>query len=299
MKIAFDKNEVIARYKVIMGNEIRIRPNHKAKRRFYFFDGCGDVTEAAEEIYNAARRVFEAAQLAFVSRSYNHSYGLCDSEIVYESVAAHTNLMTAIATEALDFHYGNDPNLCSLKNHGKTSDGYSYREVIEAIRLHDLPENVIGDLPDNGSHDEDEKHVHEEKYFTSYFNTYPKRAAALKQNVSELLAGMEEKSTSTGKLLYLSDKLSALIVTLYLDSSGDWPMISADSPYVSDKDRQEIAMCDFSYNHKSKASEMWAIDFFEMRELVKYDDDFFFTALLVMATLIVNGRWYSWREKRY
>ena len=54
--------------------------------------------------------------------------------------------------------------------------------------------------------------------------------------------------------------------------------------------------------HKSgfyKASEMWTIDHLKIRELIRLDDDGFFTALIVMYTLMVNGKWYSWREKDY
>ena len=44
---------------------------------------------------------------------------------------------------------------------------------------------------------------------------------------------------------------------------------------------------------------MWAVDFFKMRKFNELDGSGFFTAIIVMYTLIVKGHWYTWREKDY
>ena len=110
---------------------------------------------------------------------------------------------------------------------------------------------------------------------------------------------MQMKDSMTGKMIFLSDKLAALFITLCLDDLGKSPMMALDSFYASKRDKGEMLMCDHSFKGRHKASEMWAIDFFKMRKIVDLDDTFFFTAMIVMATLIVNGRWYNWREADY
>ena len=291
MKEKLTQQDIFAKYQEIMSKEIGLRSEHRAKLASFLADGCGDVTKCTEEIYDIVWRIFETARSSTVSRSYNVSYNLTKLDYTLESVGAHTNLVTEIATEALDFHYG---------GFSRTCDGYTYRDVIEAVRLHDLPENEMGDLADNGSRDESEKHFHELKYLRAYLDTYPNHVRVVKKNAWKLLDNMEKQDSPTGKLIYLSDKIAALLVTLCLDSLDLSPIILEDSPYASDRDRQEMAMCDFGSNlHAHRASEMWAVDFFVMRNLVRFDEDFFFTAILVMGTLMVNGIWYSWREKMY
>ena len=300
MKTSIIRRDIFDRFRVIMGKEIAIRSNHRHLHHLHLFDYPGDVMKNAEDIYHAVWRIFETTRASFVPRSYNLSYNLTDSNIVYESVAAHTNMVIAIATEALDFLYDGDFGILIKKGRGKTVDGYSYREIMEAIRLHDLPENITGDLPDNGGRDEDEKRFQEAKYLKDYLDTYPDMANTTRSSALDLLGHMDNRDTATGKLIYLSDKVAALMVTLCLDYLEKPPMISKDSIYASERDHQEMEMCDFSLDqHVFKASEMWAIDFFVIRELVKFDEDFFFTALIVMATLMVNDKWYSWREKMY
>ena len=171
---------------------------------------------------------------------------------------------------------------------------------MEVVRLHDMAENVTGDLPDNGNRDEQRKNRHELRYLKDYLEVFSGKGKDLRIKISRLFQEMQNQTSPTGKMIYLADKVAALIITLCLDHLGHPPMILEDSDYASERDRQEMTMCDFCSDfHAYKASEMWAVDFFVMRDLVRFDEDFFFTAILVMATLMVNGKWYSWREKMY
>ncbi|MBO7657330.1 HD domain-containing protein [Candidatus Saccharibacteria bacterium] len=249
----------------------------------------------AEKVYNMTWQILEATKSEFVSRSYNSRYGLCNDEMVFESVAAHTNLATYILDLALDVFYRVHLGLDELV----TFDGYKHREMIEAIRVHDLGENEIGDIPDNGDRDNAEKDSLEMEYFERFMAKYPAERDEFKNNVLKLLGEMQTLSSFDGRLIYMSDKISALLVTLCLDSMGKSPMMKDISPHASARDVEEMKICDYSANRARKASEMWAIDFFKMRRLNQYDDTTFFTAIIVMATLMVNGTWYKWREKDY
>lgn len=60
-----------------------------------------------------------------------------------------------------------------------------------------------------------------------------------------------------------------------------------------------MKMCERVTDYAYKASEMWTIDYLKIRKIVDLDTSFFFTAIVVMATLLVNKKWYDWREKDY
>lgn len=288
-----NKYEIFQSYQAIMREEIRIRGMKNWMIHYK------KVVDEPEIFYNMVWRIFEVTKLGFLPRSYNKPYGLSDTEFIYESVGSHTNLALSILEQAITFQFGEQfSRYHDLPFY--TPDGYSYRDMIECMSMHDLAENEIGDIPDNGAMDEEEKDKLEYKYFRDYIESYPGDQVTRRSNLLALFRSMQRHDSATGNLLYLSDKMAALIVTLCLDSIGKSPMIGKDSEYLSARDCVEMGMCDFTAEDgKCKASEMWAIDFFEMRHIVDLDKSFFFTALIVMATLMVNGRWYDWRTKIY
>ena len=259
----------------------------------------GEIVYRPELFHDLALRALDVAKSSFVPRGYNGPYGLSDADFFFESVGAHANLTVEVITQALDTIYdvsfGN--NMFFSRISTVTIDGYTYREVVEVARLHDLPENETGDIPDHGSRDEELKMATEFDYIERHLSNYPDKEFS--ERVLKLFNEMQMLSSPTGILLYLADKVAALIVTLALDRAGHSPMISPDGSYLTERDIQEIEMCDRSYDGKYKASEMWAIDYFKIRDIVRLDKDMFFTALIVATTLVVNGRWYGWREKDY
>lgn len=280
-------DEILNKYKEIM----------KAERKINRVPELGVPQMTPQEVYYMTCRILEVTKSEFVSRSYNSRYGLSSDEIVFESVAAHTNLASYILDLALDTIYAKKSETPGF--FWRTFNGYTHREMIEAMRVHDLGENEIGDIPDNGDRDNEEKDSAEMEYFEKFMASYPPEQSESRDKVLRLLYEMQHQSSFDGRLVYLSDKISALIVTLCLDWMGYPPMMKDISPYASSRDILEMKLCDYSANRAHKASEMWVIDFFKMRELNRFDETTFFTSLIVMTTLVVNGRWYNWREKDY
>lgn len=249
----------------------------------------------AEEMYGVARQILEFAKAGTVPRSYVSRYGLTRDRgktIAYESDGAHTNLMSAIVDRALRFRYGILPQF--------TEDGHAYHSVMEAVRRHDLPENDTGDIPDDGNRDEEAK-IRAEREFQAEFAGYSaNQETRTDRGVAHLLHEMEGRTSPTGKLLYLADKVSAVIIVLTYDQLGRPPLRRLTDSYLTDRDRQEIALCDSAFGGDAYlASEMWTIDYFQGRSLVEYDDTGWFTALVVAATLLVRQDWYRWREEHY
>lgn len=290
-KINLDR--IFSNYLLVLDKERELRMSH-----YPLADWSDYRFDLAAEVYYAVWRIFEVARSSFVSRSYNTRYNLCKDDEVFESVGAHTNLASTILDQALGFYY--ESELCILE--GKRVfdiEGYSHRDFIEAIRVHDLAENEMGDIPDNGNRDEEKKDRFEMSYFRHFLDTYPIGDNIMKRRVIKLLGEMQNQSSIAGRLVYLADKTAALFVTLCLDKIGKSPLMNLTSPYASVRDRREMAMCDVSVNGAYKASEMWAIDFFKERKIIRFDETMIFTKMIIMATLMVNKRWYLWRERDY
>ncbi|MDO4508274.1 MAG: HD domain-containing protein [Candidatus Saccharibacteria bacterium] len=284
-----DRTEMFIEYRRIMENELRLS-GRKA---------LGVAIPESKEVYDAAWRIMEVAKSSFLQRSYIARYGIGTETEANESVGSHTNLVLALVDMALAYEYGPDFGF-ARSGWPTTMDGYSYREIMEVVRIHDLPENVMGDIPDDGARDDAAKAAVEEEYVKEYTRRYTFRERDFKKQVQMLFQNMENRSTPTGRLLFAADKTAALIITLTYDMVGKSPLMAINDKDATERDKAEMAICDFkTEDGKCKASEMWAIDHFQIRNNADFDDSGFFRALAVMYTLMVNGRWYDWREKDY
>ena len=221
-------------------------------------------------------------------------------DIAYESVSAHTNLVKALVDRALAYCYDSDFH--------RTKDGYTYREIMAVIERHDLPENILGDIADNGERPDTELANIERLYQRQFAGFSPMFEEEFERNVSNLYRDYEEKRGHTGKLIYGADKLAAILVTLGYDSIGKSPVLSSAREDASAKEKRAMELCQYREHHVGgptgeyylcRASEMWTIDYLKYRELQQYDETGLFTACLIMETLIVNEEWYSWREESY
>lgn len=238
---------------------------------------------------NVTHRIMEIAKNATILRCGNNIGHLTDLRNAYESDSAHTNLVRALVNYAFDFVYG----------WSKDSPTYTRREVDEAILIHDLPENDTGDMPDNGTRDERQKLKEDNQYYDSFLGLYDSSEAKACSHIKRLLKEMEEKSSEEGRILYLADKAAAIIMMLCYDNLGLYPYACPDDRDISEINRAEMKFCDIKYRGGHLLSEVWTNDFLFARELTRYDDTGFFTALIIMSTLHVRGKWYEWREKQY
>lgn len=253
------------------------------------------VPISPEELYNTMWQLTEFASLSLVPRSYNTRYLLTSDSTSYESVAGHTFLMGKIMDTELLFLYG--PNFkCTI-------DGFTYYEVAEAIRRHDLPENVIGDKADNGNRDNKNLANIENRYWRDFSRHSPSREIDSEKKIRFLLQDQNSTfSTTTGKSIHAADKASAVFMNLCLEEKGHPPIMHLDHFDASEEERRQMQRCErhiefddlvFCY-----ASEMWTMSFFD-RGTYKMDYKRYFTALIIMKTIAVTGKWYSWREENH
>ena len=269
-------------FRWILCNELKlIGVSREASHRL--FDEGYSITKAA-------KRMLEVTRNSTVLRFGNLAAHLTEDSMAFESDGAHTNLVRALVDLAIDFNYGCDfDGLC-----------YSRRIFGEAVLLHDLPENVTGDTPDNRLRDAAEKRKLEDEYFDEVWSTYGAVYYRQRRLVELLREEMEEKSTEEGRLLYMADKLAAILMMLCYDFMGKTPSVAFGSDYLNGVNKAESDLCERrTPDGKILLSELWSVDFLRGRRLNQYDDSGFYTALLVATTLYASGKWYQWRENQY
>ncbi len=283
--------ELMKEYQRVLREEFRLRTDNIDDNLDF-----GMLILDAPEIKNLTWRILETAKSSTVPRSYVKKYHMSLGELGFESVGAHTNLVVQLVTSSLRYiqnqAYGPVPMF----------DGFSLFEIIEAVQLHDLAENETGDIPDDGARDEKEKQAVEAKYFRHYTLTYPDSEILFQDHVLELLDQFEKKSTTLGRLIYSADKIAATLIALVYDKTSTPPIVPVDDQNLSPRDRETIKICEIEGRDQPffiHASEMWTADYLCGRKLCEYDDFGFFTAILVMATLMYHDKWYEWREEDY
>lgn len=253
------------------------------------------VPISPKELYNIMIQLTHFASLSLVPRSYNTRYLLTADPRTYESVASHTLLAREMITKALNFFY--EPNF------KRTKDGFTYYEISEAICRHDLPENETGDKPDNGDRDNESLALKETEYWDRHSSYSPSRESGTEEHISFLLQDQNSQPTTvTGGQIHATDKASAIFMNLCLEEKGMPPIMYVDSSIASEQERNQMSRCErhleldgFQFCY---ASEMWTIGYFD-KGIDKMDREYFFTALVIMKTIAVAGKWYDQYGKKH
>lgn len=283
-----DHKDLLEKYNQIIANEEKILNGYKAPL-------------SATHVLGIVEQLECIAQSGTNPRCIDTRYGtLSPSALTCESVSAHTNLVKAIVDRVLSYCYGSDFD--------KTEDGYTHREIMAVIERHDLAENIIGDIADNGTRPDNELARIEHAYLRQYASVSPLYEAKFEKKVKTLYEDYELKSSPTGELIYGADKLAAILAALKYDSMDAPRTMSSTFEGASDMERTAMEHCQYREYHVGgpagdyylcKASEMWTFIGLKFQELHKYDASGMLIAILVMESLIVNGEWYEWREKDY
>lgn len=251
------------------------------------------IINNAGEFLNITSQILEIGYLALVPRIYITRYNMAKDYSAFESVSAHTLLVQTMVDRALALKYS--------PGFKRTTDRFSYREIMEAIRRHDLPEIVIGDQSDNGTRDDKGLAKEEHQYWRFFSKLSPKREMDFEKKVNSLLLDMQKQHSTTGRMLYTADKAALIIMALCCDYKKIGPTMHLNDLTASANEIADMHTCDnCNKSGYFNGSEMWTVDFLRTRKLYQYDDNGFFTALIVMATLATHhNKWYHWREQDY
>ena len=279
---------ITSQYEEIIKKELTLKASQHT-RNVIDIDSFFILQFPEEQIKGTALRLLEIAKNSTVLRCGNVLGHLTNDTIAYESDGAHTNLVRAMVKYAMDFIYG----------WGANSPNFYREEIDEAALIHDLPENITGDIPDNRNRDEAKKVQTESAYIEEFMKKAKPRKPMHAHQVKKLLRQMEDKSTTEGRILYCADKLSAIIMMLVLDHLELFPYAFPGEKSISKISDEELSFCTKRLDGSVLLSDAWTIDFLHGRKLNQYDDYSFFTAILIMTTLLVKGEWYDWRYKQY
>ena len=285
--IMHDKSELEASYKRIMQEESAMQ-NDRMPYIWSFEEAC-----------NTALQLEQIALNSLVDRSYNSIYHLHGGVASFESDGAHTNFVDSLAFACIRRHYG--PNIFILDE----TRGITTEHVHEAIKRHDLEENRTGDCPDSSDEKDrlEAKFEREVIYQREYCQLSPSRNSEFDEKVNLLLDEMRHQSSELGKIIYVADKIAAVLFLLTLQKTGRDAYRTIRETNLTDRDKREIYTIagevePFFLQH-FLGSEMWTVDYLSERNIARYDTTGFYTSILVAYTLIVRGEWYEWRERQY
>lgn len=254
---------------------------------------CVTGLNDAEFFFRVAMRVLEISENSTVIRCGGSMGHLTDEPIAYESDGGHTNLVRSLMQYFLDYVYG----------WGVEPPIHTRRVIDEGLLQHDLPENETGDRPDNNPLTRATREKFEHEYlvrFNGKLYNVEEDAPYNTTNIMRFHRSMRKKDSLEGRGGYLADKTAAIFAELSLERIGVFPYAYPHDPKITDINRREMQYCELRFNGGYLLSELWTADFLRERTLTQYDDTGFFTALVVMSTLIVRGgNWYNWRKLQY
>ena len=100
--------------------------------------------------------------------------------------------------------------------YGAWMPGVNFAHESEAAKLHDVPENLLGDIPHNGEGDRNEKNRVEEKLMQRYLKFYPSETRR------RILRTMEPFYRDKG-FLFVMDKLAFVMTIGWYELKGSRP----------------------------------------------------------------------------
>ena len=309
-ELCFDEDEFLRIYR----EETAIALKHNASffRRGLPIDANSATVKAfITDIKKVVNFVYNTAYQAISPRYVAVRSGDTKLTTIPESIGGHTLIMTPIYLGLRDV----------LKNHYFSTPEEVF---LEAIRIHDLPENKFSDIPDNGcsEHDKGNKEYLEREQMLKYREFIPKYKRQIFDAAMKLLDSKATLETIDARIFYLTDKIAAILLPLTghhnyvstvtsqeninpsLVSEEYYPRIYFDYTNVdklASREREELKIIRGTRKPTIPvpAYELWSADFLAVRKMTAYDDYGYFTALIVAYTLACTGEWYSWREAMY
>lgn len=164
-------------------------------------------------------------------------------------------------------------------------------KVLQCLAIHELGENEGGDIPDDGTRDEQKKDAEELEYVKKYLSNWHEVHA---NQVLSAFIEMQQKSTELGRFIYCIDKTEALLQNLIYESEGRPATFSAkleSTGFLSDRDREEMKIAD-----SDKTSDGWAWGFRNRYGNIEYFDIFF--NIVRAAVCDVRGKDFDWLDAK-
>ena len=163
-------------------------------------------------------------------------------------------------------------------------------DYLDMLRLHEMGENVLGDIPDNGNRDETAKDEAEFAYLSMYLKFYPE---AYRSKMLIIFKEMQTKATERGRTLYCIDKTEAILQNLIYERQGRGGDLNKRLTFITEpttRDKWEYEM-----TGSSKPADMWSFAFFKKCE--DYEHIKVFRDIIVLAAREIRGELFNWLDK--
>lgn len=157
-----------------------------------------------------------------------------------------------------------------------------------AVRIHELGENVIGDVPDDGRCDAVWKNAQELKVITEFENSF---LAGKNTGCAVFFREFQQRSTPRGRKLYACDKLDAILTGLIYEAENCGGDIRNKSGRMdlSDQDKRNMQR-----TGSTTLVDIWSAHFLDATEGMPEAE----LPCLVLRAAVkdVRGAWFPWAE---
>lgn len=184
-----------------------------------------------------------------------------------------------------DYNLSNLIALIALHFPEYISSEEAFMYLMEA-KIHELGENVIGDVPDDGKCDLDWKNAQELKVVTDFEKSF---LPGKNTGYAVFFREFQERSTSRGRKLYACDKLDAILTGLIYEAAGHGGDIRNKSR------RLELSTQDQNNMRRTGSTalvDIWSAHFLDMTEGMREAE--IPRLILRMAVENVRGEWFPW-----
>ena len=212
-------------------------------------------------------------------------YGLCG---VYNYSKEHPRDYSRSESDA-EHDYGcfmlaiNILNLCPWMIPNPSDRLYA----LQCLAIHELGENEIGDIPDDGERNDAEKDAIELSYVKSYVNSW---SEPHKQKVLELFANMRSKDTLLQEFVLLVDKTEALLQNIIYELQNRPASLDArlkNTGHLSVRDEKAMSTI-----KTSSVVDCWAYGFCNKYHEYRLFDIFF--TIVREAVKDARGKDFDW-----
>lgn len=93
--------------------------------------------------------------------------------------------------------------------------------------VHDVGESVIGDIPDDGRVEHENKGLSEREFFESFVLAY---AEPHRKDILDKFKEFQDKNTFSGQLVYAIDKLEFVLMSLFLETFDIYGSLKSKNP---------------------------------------------------------------------
>lgn len=160
---------------------------------------------------------------------------------------------------------------------------------LAAAQLHEIGEVELGDLPDDGTRNEQQKCQAERAAVERYVRDLP---APFGAELAMFFIEFQHRSTRRGRILYGLDKLEAVLQGLIYEREGrgGHSLNKSRRRKLSAQDRQNIAD-----TGSPKLADIWAVHF--MERILATPEEPVFLEVLEAAVRDVRGEWFPWAQQ--